>query len=129
MPRSGAPREIPPPLELECLQVLWKLHEANVRDVREALAARRNLAYTTVMTLLERLVRKGAVARRKSGRSFLYAPVLEREALRRIAVRQLVDAFFDGSPGELAAYLRRPQSEPLQEVDPLPEPSLDPALL
>ncbi|HVX66516.1 MAG TPA: BlaI/MecI/CopY family transcriptional regulator [Bryobacteraceae bacterium] len=129
MPRSGAPREIPPPLELECLQALWKLREANVRDVRESLAGRRPLAYTTVMTLLERLVRKGAATRRKAGRSFLYAAVLEREALRRVAVRQLVESFFDGSPADLAAYLRTPRPEPAPEPDPAPEHTLDPALL
>jgi predicted transcriptional regulator len=70
------------------------------------MAADRNLAYTTVMTVLDRLARKGGVARRKVGRSFVYAPVLRREELRRLAIRDLVDRFFDGSEDALIAYLR-----------------------
>jgi predicted transcriptional regulator len=129
MPRSRATREIPPPLELECLRTLWRLREASVHDVRQALTPRRSLAYTTVMTLLERLVRKGAVTRRKAGRAFLYAPVAERDALRRLAVRELVDLFFEGAESELAEYLRRPHSVPAAGPASDSEPGLDPALL
>jgi predicted transcriptional regulator len=98
-------RDMPPPLELECLKALWNLGEGNVKDVRRAIAANRNLAYTTVMTVLDRLARKGGVARRKVGRSFVYAPVLRRENLRRLAIRDLVDRFFDGSEDALLEYL------------------------
>jgi predicted transcriptional regulator len=118
--RKGASREIPPPLELECLKALWTLGEGNVRQVRQVLVPSRNLAYTTVMTVLDRLARKGAVTRRKTGRSFLYCPVLSREALRRLAVRELVDSFFGGSEEELIAYLRgRPEEQPPAETAPL----------
>src|SRR4030081_2629726 len=89
--------DIPPPLELECLKALWNLGEGNVKDVRLALTDRRNLAYTTVMTVLDRLTRKGGVVRHKVGRSFVYAPVLSRDVLRRLAVQDLVDRFFEGS--------------------------------
>lgn len=99
-------RQIPPPLELECLKILWKLGGGNVKDVRLALAGERDLAYTTVMTVLDRLTRKGGVERRKVGRSFLYSPVLSRENLRRMAVRGVVDNFFEGSESALIAYLR-----------------------
>lgn len=105
MRKPGPPREMPPPLELQCLKVLWMLGEGNVKDVRQVLSESRPLAYTTVMTLLDRLQRKGGVARRKVGRSFVYQPVLSRESLRRIAVRELVEYFFDGSERALAEYL------------------------
>jgi predicted transcriptional regulator len=105
MRRPAPPREIPPPLELECLKALWKIGEASVRDVREDLAAR-GLAYTTVMTLLDRLTRKGAAARRKVGRQFLYSAVLSREVVRRLAVKELVDGLFGGSEADLAAILQ-----------------------
>lgn len=80
------------------------------------LAERRELAYTTVMTLLERLVRKGAVSRRKVGRSFVYSPVLERECLRRAAVRELIASFFDNSEEALVAYLRN-APPPANEIE------------
>ena len=111
MRRLGA-SEIPPPLELECLKVLWKLGEGSVKDVRHGLTANRNLAYTTVMTVLDRLARKGGVARRKAGRSFLYAPVLSKDGLRRLAIQDLVDSFFEGSQEALLFYLRNGEAPP-----------------
>ena len=99
---------IPPPLELECLRVLWDLDEANVKEVQSTLAARRRLAYTTVMTVLERLVKRKCVSRRKTGRSFVYAALLSRESVRQLAVKDLVDSFFNGSPDLLRDYLGAP---------------------
>ena len=104
MPRRAA-REIPPPLELECLDVLWRLGESNVRTVQEALAAHRPLAYTTVMTMLERLARKQLVTRLKTGRHFVYTPEVDRDTVRNRALRQLLDSLFDGSREELAGFL------------------------
>lgn len=102
--RSGN-GEIPPPLELACLTVLWKQGESAVGEVQQALQPRRRLAYTTVMTVLERLARKGLVNRRKMGRAFRYAPTRERNEMRAQALAQLIDQFFDGSPEELARFL------------------------
>ena len=122
-------RDIPPPLELECLKALWTMGEGNVKDVRRALAANRNLAYTTVMTVLDRLARKGGVARRKVGRSFVYAPLLRRENLRRLAIQDLVDRFFDGSEDALMAYLQNGHSSPAMRESIDDEVGLDAALL
>ena len=58
-------RELPPPLELECLKALWGLGEASVRQVQDAIAPNRQLAYTTVMTVMDRLARRGCVQRKK----------------------------------------------------------------
>ncbi len=127
MPRNGV-REIPPPLEVECLKILWKLGEGNVRDVREGLTGSRDLAYTTVMTVLDRLSRKGRVARRKVGRSFVYVPVLSREVLRRLAVRELVDRFFEGSEEALVEYLHNGDVEGPVLVE-VAEAGLDTTLL
>ena len=126
MAANGA-RDIPPPLELECLKALWVMGEGNVKDVRRAIAVHRNLAYTTVMTVLDRLARKGGVARRKVGRSFVYAPVLRRDNLRRLAIRDLVDRFFDGSEDALMDYLRTGEARPTVLAD--GEVHLDAALL
>lgn len=128
MRRKGT-SEMPPPLELECLKVLWKLGEGSVKDVRHGLTANRNLAYTTVMTVLDRLARKGGVARRKVGRSFLYAPVLSQDGLRRLAVRDLVDSFFQGSEDALLAYLRNGDGSMARASARVAETRIDPALL
>jgi BlaI family penicillinase repressor len=104
MPRAG--RDIPPPLELLCLRALWQLQEGSVKDVRKVVTISRPLAYTTIMTVLERLVKKSKLSRRKVGRAFLYAPQASRDAMRALALRELLDGFFDGSEQELMAYLQ-----------------------
>ncbi len=105
MRKPGPPRDIPPPLELECLKALWEVREGSVKDVRDAVNRHKQLAYTTVMTVLERLVRRGSAQRRKVGRVCVYTPSITRDALRRAAVRDLADSFFDGSEAQLAAFL------------------------
>jgi predicted transcriptional regulator len=113
MRRPAPPRDIPPPLELECLKALWALGHGTVRDVRQELVRNRNLAYTTVMTVLDRLEKRGGVTRHKEGRAFVYKPKVTREAMRQFAVRELVDAFFDGSENALISYLRDPAANAL----------------
>jgi predicted transcriptional regulator len=105
MPRTA--REVPPPLELLCLRALWSLEEGDVRAVQQIVAQSRPLAYTTIMTVLDRLVRKGMLGRHKVGRRFVYAPQATREAARRAAVRELLDGYFDGSEEELRRFLEK----------------------
>jgi predicted transcriptional regulator len=92
-------------LELECMQVLWKHPGASVAQVRSALA--RPLAYTTVMTVLDRMTTKGLVERRKNGRAWLYNALLDLESARRNAVLRVVTRFFDADPAALARYTSR----------------------
>jgi predicted transcriptional regulator len=106
---SKTARDVPPPLELLCLKALWPLREGNVKDVQRAVAQTRPLAYTTIMTVLERLARKGKLTRRKQGRAFLYAPTMSEDAMRRLAVRELVESFFGGSAEELVRFLSAPE--------------------
>src|SRR5260370_34364492 len=122
-------RDIPPPLELECLKALWTLGEGNVKDVRRALTESRNLAYTTAMTVLDRLARKGGVSRRKVGRSLVYGPVLRREVLRGLAVQDLVDRFFDGSQEALVEHLKTGATDAPVLAEKHVEASLDTTLL
>ncbi|MFN3326731.1 MAG: BlaI/MecI/CopY family transcriptional regulator [Bryobacteraceae bacterium] len=129
MRRPGPAREIPPPLELECLKVLWSLGEASGKEVLLAVSANRQLAYTTVMTVLDRLARKGGVGRRKVGRSFVYRPLKSREALRRIAVKELLASFFDNSPEALIDYLRQVEPSARVYAESAFEDRLDTALL
>ena len=110
MRRPAAPRGLPPPLELICLRALWRLGEGTVHDVRRAVSKERVLAYTTVMTLLARLEKRGFVTRRKPGRSYLYRPKVSRDALREHALKHLVEGFFDGSDDALQSYLKEPRT-------------------
>ena len=90
-------------------KALWGIGEGTVRDVRHVMVGNRNLAYTTVMTVLDRLEKRGGVSRRKQGRSFVYVPKLSRDELRRFAVKEVVDRFFEGSEEALERFLKRSQ--------------------
>lgn len=93
------------PLELDCMNTLWPLGEGTVRKIRDLLAPRRPRAYTTIMTIMDRLARKGIVERRKSGRAYVYKPNLTADDARRHALAQVVDCFFDGSYDAAVNYL------------------------
>ncbi len=129
MRNAGTARDIPPPLELSCLKALWALQEGSVKQVQQVLAPHRTLAYTTVMTLLERLCRKGVVARRKAGRAFVYAPAAGQDALRKAALKQFVDAWFDGSEQKLLAFLTGEPAEKAAAAAVSSQRHLDAALL
>ncbi|HTR46971.1 MAG TPA: BlaI/MecI/CopY family transcriptional regulator [Verrucomicrobiae bacterium] len=93
------------PLELECMNTLWPLGEATVREIRDGLAPRRARAYTTIMTIMDRLARKGVVERRKAGRAYIYRAKLAAEDARAQALAQIVENFFGGSKDALLAHL------------------------
>jgi predicted transcriptional regulator len=110
-----------------CLNALWEIHEGNVEDVRKVVSQNRPLAYTTVLTLLDRLARRGAVARRKEGRGFRYQPVVARDKLRRLALRQFLEYHFDGSEAKLKIFLEQPVESSLPHSAALESAAAKPA--
>src|SRR5271155_3865036 len=93
------------PLELDCMNTLWPMGQGTVREIRDRLAARRPRAYTTIMTIMDRLARKGIVERRKVGRAYIYRPNLSAEEARAHALSQVIANFFAGSKEALLAQL------------------------
>lgn len=89
------------PLEIAVMEILWEHGESNVHDVSEKL--RRPLAYTTVMTTLDRLYKKGLLGRHKSERAFLYSPRQTRREWERRRAGNFVAGFLEGpqSAGEM----------------------------
>jgi|ERR1700728_4509243 predicted transcriptional regulator len=89
------------PLEFSVMEILWDVGESSVRHVRQRL--NRPLAYTTVMTTLERLHKKYLLGRRRVGRAFLYSPRLSRQQWEKGRAGDLAMAFVDvsGSSREL----------------------------
>jgi BlaI family penicillinase repressor len=106
--KSSAPRRAVldlAPLELDCMNILWPVGEGTVREIRDRLAERRPRAYTTIMTIMDRLARKGIVERRKVGRAYLYRPNLSAEDARSAALAQVIENFFGGSKEGLLGHL------------------------
>lgn len=98
-------------LESDVMQALWRLGEANVRQVQHALQSKRSLAYTTVMTVLSRLAEKGLLDRRKQGRAFVYSPASSREKVAGSLLRSLIDRLYAGQAGQAIAYLLGTEAE------------------
>ena len=90
--------------ELRLMEVLWRKQRATVADVVEALPPP-PLTYSTVLTTLRTLERKGHVAHEEEGRAFVYHPSVQRADAAKSAVRHVLDRFFASSPGALAVTL------------------------
>ncbi|MFN2444456.1 MAG: BlaI/MecI/CopY family transcriptional regulator [Vicinamibacterales bacterium] len=87
--------------ETRLMHVLWERGAATVAEVVRGLPGRPRPSYTSVQTLLRILETKGFVAHDKSGRRFVYRPVVERAEARRHALRHLLSRLFDNSPSLL----------------------------
>jgi predicted transcriptional regulator len=94
-----------PRLELRCMKALWALRAGTVHEIRAQLLSERQLAYTTVLTLMDRLARKGIVEREKRGRSHLYRALVAEDQVRELALARLVGDFFQGSREQLRQHL------------------------
>jgi predicted transcriptional regulator len=92
------------PLELEIMNVLWESGSGNVQAVQEKLRGR-ELAYTTVQTMLNVLHRKGKVKRKLRDRAYVYSPVLSRQNAVTQALGDMLDRFFGGSADSLVLSL------------------------
>ena len=106
--------------EQEVLQALWGVGQGNVRQVLNEMHARgRNLAYTTVQTMLTRLEQKGFVESDKSGMAYVYRAAVNREEVMRSRVRSVVEQFFDGAVAPLVLQLIQTEKFSADEISEL----------
>jgi BlaI family penicillinase repressor len=123
LPRRKNPEQALTPLELEIMNILWETGPANVQTVQAHIKGR-DLAYTTVQTMLNVLDRKGKVKRRLKDRAFVYRPVLSRQKAVTQAVGDMLDRFFGGSADSLVLNLvetRHLTPEKLKQIQKLLE--------
>ena len=101
------PREVALPalgkLEREVMDEAWRRGQVSVRDVHERLNGR--VAYTTLMTTLDRLYKKRLLDRSKSGRAFVYAPRLSRAELEQGIAEDVIDALLGGASEPVLACI------------------------
>jgi len=91
------------PLETEIMNVLWEISPATVQTVQRQL--RRELAYTTVQTMLNVLVRKKKARRTLKDRAYYYRPAVKRDQVAGSAVKDVIDRLFGGSAESLVMSL------------------------
>ena len=87
------------------MKVVWKLEAVTVRDVYEHLRARREVAYTTVLTMMKILEQKGYVTKTRADRAFVYRPSKPRQQVLGGMVREFVDRVFDGASRPVLLHL------------------------
>ena len=94
-----------PQAEFEVMDVVWDKGEATVREVWNALAGKRKVAYTTVATVLSRLREKGYVEAEERNFAYVFRPLVQRECVVRRKVDDLVKRVFGGEVARLAAHI------------------------
>lgn len=121
MSKPATPR--PPEAEQDVLAALYGLGEATARELRQALASRRPLAHSSVVTLLARLEERGLVTRRKAevGKAFVYRATRQRQRVFGPALRRLAERAFAGSPVDVVASLYEGAPPSAAELDELQE--------
>jgi predicted transcriptional regulator len=121
MARKPAPPK-PTPAELDLLRVLWPLGAATAKQVHEvAQRDRPELAYATVLRLLQIMHGKGLLVRDESERSHVYAPAQEQESLRTNLLRDLIHKAYSGSGKELVmaalrGHVSREEKEEIRKL-------------
>lgn len=105
--------------ELEIMKIVWQRESATVRDVYEALLARRKVAYTTVMTMMKILEEKKYLKKTQVERAYVYWPAQPEQQVVRSMVREFVNRVFNGSAEPLLVHLvedRKLDARDLEEL-------------
>lgn len=89
------------------MKVVWRLDEATVRDVYQAIRETRPIAYTTVMTMMKILEDKGYLKKTLVERAHVYTPVKPRQQVVGAMVKDFIDRVFDGASEALLVHLAR----------------------
>src|SRR4051812_31933959 len=114
------PEPLPTSRELEALKVLWSRGKATVREIYQELRPRDgDLAYTTVLSLLQTMEQKGLVGHEAAGKAYAYYPKVRREQGYRGLAGGVLDPGFDGALGEYVAGALRSRRHSLEELEAL----------
>jgi len=103
--------------ELEIMKVIWRLETATVRQVYEELLKQRRIAYTSVMTIMNILERKGHLRRRQEDRAYVYVPAKPQKQVIGSMVREFIQRVFNGSAEPLLVHLVEDEQLTEQDVE------------
>ena len=94
-------------LQRAVMEVVWRLGEASVHDVLLRLGRKRPLAYTTVLTVMQKLEKAGWLGHRQEGNRYVYGPTRDRDEAGAGSVQQFLNRVFDGDAVALFQHLIR----------------------
>jgi predicted transcriptional regulator len=92
-------------LQLKIMKLLWERREATVAEVHQFVTRERELAYTTVATMLRKMEARNLVAHREEGRSFVYHAAVASDAITRGMADHLIERLFEGSLADMVSHL------------------------
>jgi predicted transcriptional regulator len=97
-------------LQQAVMEALWELEEATVQQVRDRLGRKRPLAYTTVLSVMQKLEKTGLLRHRTEGRTYVYRPVRTRAAAGAHSLRKFMERVFRSDPVLLFQHLLEDES-------------------
>ena len=103
--------------ELEIMKIVWRLETATVRQVYEELLKQRRIAYTSVMTIMNILEKKGHLKRRQEDRAYVYLPAKPQKQVIGSMVREFIQRVFNGSAEPLLVHLVEDEQLTEQDVE------------
>ena len=109
-------------LQLKIMKVLWQREEVTVGDVFAEVCRERDLAYTTIATMLRKMEARGLVAHRVEGRTFVYRAAIDSHSVTSNMSEHLLDRLFEGSLADLVCHLletRKLSREELARIEKL----------
>jgi BlaI family transcriptional regulator, penicillinase repressor len=111
------PKAVPTDQELEILKIIWQRGHATVREVYEDLLKQRKIAYTTVLTMMGILERKGHLKKKAADRAYVYRPARSRGRVLESMVKEFVDRVFNGSAKPLLVHLVEDRTISPEEIE------------
>jgi predicted transcriptional regulator len=94
-------------LQRAVIEVVWELGEASVHQVRKRLSSKKKLAYTTILTAMQKLEKAGWLRHRTKGKSYIYLPTRTREEAGASSVHKFMERMFDGDALLMFQHLMR----------------------
>jgi BlaI family transcriptional regulator, penicillinase repressor len=93
------------PGEFELMQIVWSLGEGSVKEIWKKVNPQRDLAYTTVMTVLDKMRRKGILNQHKRGKAYVYTPALRPDEALEGVIEHVVETYFNGSRADFLRFV------------------------
>lgn len=105
--------------ELAIMQILWEGSSLTVNEILEQFPREPKPAYTSLLTAVQAMEKKGLVAHERDGKAYRYRPVLQKSKYKKSALRRLLGSVFDDNPYELAVNLLKDEKLGKEEIQKL----------
>lgn len=105
--------------ELEVMKILWRQAPLKVSEMLDLLGRNPKPAYTSLLTLVHTMEKKGYIKHNKAGKAFIYSPTLKQKKYLTLEVRRVVKQLFGGNPGELVLNLVKNEQLSKQDIEDL----------